>query len=461
MVGYFKKDDMTPNTKSYGNSFFWTLALAAIFMGLFWVPLPTAVSIYGVLFRMKGDQISQISILAMGLGPIIDGFLIAEIFSLIIKPMARWRLEGTTGREKINFCAFAITLVITLIRALGNSYSVKVLVGSYSPYYSSPLLFHFLNVVTLTAGTFLALWIAQLITRFGVGNGFLVLLLAEWFEGLCRHVSKHLGEFVVLSTLGYERFMVLVIYVLFAVIAVFLWKFIAKAPRIPMKLADRKRLWYEISPFPSGLEPHYAAITTLSTTYAFFTFAEIFPHWLKQGWPHIAFECVLIVPLGLLFYNWIYGDIDVFGLSVGNLPTYLKRREKILDKQFLKGIAVLLAGSFLFWMPLDKNIGSLYGITSLGSLIFLLAVVRDFWAQWEFWRFYGPGVELLEMDNVHLASYLKGLFQAEGISFYIQAYGYRRLLFWFDPLYKMRLLVPEEEVEKSRALLATVKYKVV
>ena len=452
---------MTPNTKSYGNSFFWTVALAAIYLGLFWVPLPTAVSLYGTLSNMKGNQIAQISILAMGLSPIIDGFFIAEIFSLIIKPMARWRLEGSAGREKINLCAYAITLVITLIRALGNSFLVLTIVGANSPYYSSLLLFQVLNIAALSAGTFLALWIAQLITRFGVANGFLVLILTGWIEGLWSHLAKYFRELAKLNPLGYEKFMVLVIYALFAVIAVFLWKFIARAPRIPMKLADGKRLWFEISPFPSGLEPHYAAITTLSTTYVFFSYAEIFPHWLKQGWPHIALVCALIVPLGLLFYNWIYGDIDVFGLSVGNLPAYLKKREKILDKQFLKGMAVLLAGSFLFWVPLDKNMGSLYGITSFGSLIFLLAVGRDFWAQWEFWRLYGPGVELLEMDNVHLAAYLKGLFQAEGIPFYIQAYGYRRLLFWFDPLYKMRLLVPEEEMEKSRALLATVKYEVV
>jgi hypothetical protein len=69
-----------------------------------------------------------------------------------------------------------------------------------------------------------------------------------------------------------------------------------------------------------------------------------------------------------------------------------------------------------------------------------------------FWK-HGNSVELIELDNPHLASYLKGLFESRGVDITIQTYHYRRLLFFFGPLTKMRVLIDSEDAGSARELL--------
>jgi hypothetical protein len=67
----------------------------------------------------------------------------------------------------------------------------------------------------------------------------------------------------------------------------------------------------------------------------------------------------------------------------------------------------------------------------------------------------------MELDNMVLASYLKGLFEAEGIPCHFQSFRFRLVMLWLKPLYKVRLLVPEGEVERAQKLIAQVPHQVV
>jgi hypothetical protein len=213
---------------------------------------------------------------------------------------------------------------------------------------------------------------------------------------------------------------------------------------------------------PQSAGIHSFAITILASIAAYTNYFGFRFKWLTEGLSHISLEIFLICLFGWFLYNWFWGEIDVFGLVVGHLPTFIKKRERVLERQFLKAMAVLVAGSFLFWVPFGaNNPESPFWVVSFGVLIAIFAALQDLSAQWLFWKVHGEGVELLEMDNVHLASYLKGLFQAEKVPCHIQAYNFRRLFFIFSPLYKMRLLVPEGGVDRAKELLATVQYQVV
>jgi hypothetical protein len=73
--------------------------------------------------------------------------------------------------------------------------------------------------------------------------------------------------------------------------------------------------------------------------------------------------------------------------------------------------------------------------------------------QWKFpWK-HGRGIELIQLDNPHLASYLKNLFQSKGIDTLVQTYRYRRLLFFFGPLFKMGILVAPEDSGRAMELI--------
>jgi preprotein translocase subunit SecY len=452
------------HARSYVKAAVWTGALTAIFMAMNYIPLPTVNLFLEGSHNFWGKHISDFNILLVGLYPVINAFGFVEFLSLFVTPLSRWRLEGTTGRGKLNQCAWTFSLLFSFANSFGNSFLVKKYVNSFPPViaFHSGLLFHFLNVITLMAGTYLAVWLARVITKVGVGNGFLILSLAAWLKGIFARGIKQILNFQKFNLDGNGWFSMDLMVVLLVLTVIFLWKFIQKAPKIPMKRPDGKILWFEISPLPQSAGIHSFAITILASIAAYTNYFGFRFKWLTEGLSHISLEIFLICLFGWFLYNWFWGEIDVFGLVVGHLPTFIKKRERVLERQFLKAMAVLVAGSFLFWVPFGaNNPESPFWVVSFGVLIAIFAALQDLSAQWLFWKVHGEGVELLEMDNVHLASYLKGLFQAEKVPCHIQAYNFRRLFFIFSPLYKMRLLVPEGGVDRAKELLATVQYQVV
>ncbi len=67
---------------------------------------------------------------------------------------------------------------------------------------------------------------------------------------------------------------------------------------------------------------------------------------------------------------------------------------------------------------------------------------------------------VLTLDNVHLAEYFRARFEREGIPLAIRAYHFRRLLYFFGPLYKMALVVPAAERARAAALVEAVDFKI-
>ncbi len=459
-----------PKIRTYGYSFIWTVILLAIYLGLYYIPLPT-IGFANQLPQSKGTNLSEFNILSMGWMPVVSGFIWVEIISLFLKPFRGWRLAGITGREKLNQCAWGLSFLFALFQSFGTNHLVLEIMHENIPSFSppNPLLFQVLNIVSLMGGTFLCVWIARLITQIGVGNGFLIIFLYGWIKSVLNNILLSFNDFRKLNPTSNELFRFFMLIILMLIALVFLWKFIQKGPRIPVKMANGKRLWFEISPLPMSVGVYIWSLSIISICTIFLIYFRAYGDerlsnlisMMKDGWLHIVLLCILLALFSWVFYNLFYSEIDVFGIGIENLPGRLRKREMILDHQFWKALAVLLAGTILFKLPICFNTGS---DMRMGDLIFFVqafVVIQDILAQMKFCRIHGQGVELLELDNVHLASYLKGLFQVEKIPCHIQAYGYRRLMFMFSPLYKMRLLVPEEEIDRSKVLLSTIDFKVV
>jgi hypothetical protein len=87
------------------------------------------------------------------------------------------------------------------------------------------------------------------------------------------------------------------------------------------------------------------------------------------------------------------------------------------------------------------------------SLIILFAIALDVIEQWRFSWKHGRGIELIELDNPHLASCLKNIFKLSGVDAVVQTYRYRQLLFFLGPLTKMRILVASKDTNRARELI--------
>ena len=137
-----------------------------------------------------------------------------------------------------------------------------------------------------------------------------------------------------------------------------------------------------------------------------------------------------------------------------NLPSGVQLNDDVerrLRNQVIESTAVLAGGSaiLLIMEHLFKHVL----IINYVNLIILFAIALDAIEQLKFMWKHGRSVELIELDNPHLASYLKSLFESRGVDAVVQTYHFRRLLFFFAPLTKMRMLIASEDVELARKLL--------
>lgn len=136
---------------------------------------------------LGGGGLSQISLFAIGVSPYITAQIIIQLLSTdLIPPLARLAKSGEKGRKKIE----VITRVVTLPLAIIQAYAIITLIAtqqqaasmvsfsSSMPFEVQSPMFYFFYITLMTVGTYVAIFIADLITKRGVGNGINVLILA-------------------------------------------------------------------------------------------------------------------------------------------------------------------------------------------------------------------------------------------------------------------------------------------
>lgn len=129
----------------------------------------------------SGGSLSNFSIIMMGLGPYINAAIIMQLMTRVIPQLESLNKEGEAGRRKIN----QYTRLLTLPLAIVQSIAMVILIQQTSIQVANtdligqPSIFEwFLMVTTMTAGTMLLMWMGELITERGVGNGISLIIVA-------------------------------------------------------------------------------------------------------------------------------------------------------------------------------------------------------------------------------------------------------------------------------------------
>ncbi|MDP4030774.1 MAG: preprotein translocase subunit SecY [Patescibacteria group bacterium] len=162
-----------------------TLAILAIFRLLAVIPVPgidrqalaqlfSGNQILGLLDIFSGGTLANFSILALGLAPYINASIVLQLLTMIFPKLEALSKEGEFGREKINQYTRLLTVPLSAVQAVGM---VALLKNQQIISFAQPL--SVVNVVfTMIAGTMLLVWLGELLTEFGVGNGISVLIFA-------------------------------------------------------------------------------------------------------------------------------------------------------------------------------------------------------------------------------------------------------------------------------------------
>lgn len=122
----------------------------------------------------SGGTLANFSILALGLNPYINASIILQLLTLVFPSLEELQKEGEAGRAKINQYTRFITVPLAILQAIGMYFLLhsQGIVGNLTPELIIGLL------ATMTAGTIFAMWLGELITEYGIGNGISLLIFA-------------------------------------------------------------------------------------------------------------------------------------------------------------------------------------------------------------------------------------------------------------------------------------------
>ncbi|AKM82734.1 TPA: preprotein translocase subunit SecY [Candidatus Berkelbacteria bacterium] len=123
--------------------------------------------IFGLFNMFSGGAMENFSVILMGVGPYITATIIFQLLTMIIPAMDELNKEGESGRAKINYWTRIATVPLALVQSFSmiRILQSQSILGSLEPLQWATIL------VSVTAGTILLMWLGELITENGIGNG--------------------------------------------------------------------------------------------------------------------------------------------------------------------------------------------------------------------------------------------------------------------------------------------------
>jgi preprotein translocase subunit SecY len=149
-------------------------------------------SILGFLNLFSGGSLSRLSLFALGIMPYITASIILQLLTVVVPSLERLSKEGEVGQQKITQYTRYLTVglafgqslgYVFLFRSLGSQTGTSV-VGTLTPTKV------FLIVISLTAGCTLLMWLGELITQHGVGNGISLLIFSSIASRIPEGITK-------------------------------------------------------------------------------------------------------------------------------------------------------------------------------------------------------------------------------------------------------------------------------
>ena len=142
--------------------------------------------VLNLLNTFSGGGLSRIALFALGIMPYITASIILQLLQVVIPSLEKLKKEGEVGQQRIT----QYTRYLTVGLAFGQAIGYVFLFRSFSAQAGQPLIENFdaprvfLIVLCLTAGCVLVMWLGELITQRGIGNGISLMIFASIVAGL-------------------------------------------------------------------------------------------------------------------------------------------------------------------------------------------------------------------------------------------------------------------------------------
>src|SRR3989338_317502 len=244
LEAFWRKVRLIIEDETLRNRVLFVLGALIVFRVLAAIPIPgidaAALANYlgnnqflGLLNIFSGGGFSTLSIMMIGVSPYITASIVMQL-STVLSPRlkALYQEEGDAGRQRFMQYSRYLTVPLAFIQAFGFLLLLQQqgIVPQLSP------LSLVTNVFVIAAGSMLLMWIGELISEFGVGNGVSLLIFAGIVAGLPVQISQFVFAFDIAQIPTYVRFIAAAVVILLGVV------FITEAERpIPVTYARRVR----------------------------------------------------------------------------------------------------------------------------------------------------------------------------------------------------------------------------
>ncbi|MEK9185283.1 MAG: preprotein translocase subunit SecY [Patescibacteria group bacterium] len=313
MSNFLHKLRLVSQDKVLRTRIFFTLFILIVFRFLATIPIPGIDSLrleqflsgndfFGLLNIFSGGGLSNISIMMLGVSPYITATIIMQLMTIIFPKMKElYQEEGEVGRKKFSQYSRMLTVPLGIVQGFGFSALLKSqgVLGAMSTYETA------ITIVVITAASVLLMWLGELITEFGIGNGVSLII----FSGIVAALPSALGQLV--FAFDPSRIPVYLAFLAMALIVIWGVVVITEAERpIPVTYAKRVRgskVYGGVSTYlplrvnQAGVIPIIFALSIL-----------LFPQMIFQFLANVSnatIQSISATALSILANQWFYAGI--------------------------------------------------------------------------------------------------------------------------------------------------------
>lgn len=190
-------------------------------------------SILGLVDIFSGGGLSNLSIMMLGVGPYITGSIIMQLLTMVFPRLkALYHEEGEAGRKRFSQYSRMLTVPLAIMQAFAFMVILtkKGVLPELSPFEMAT------NISIVTAGSILLMWLGELMTEFGIGNGVSMLIFAGIVAQIPSGIRQLAISFEPSQVPMYIGFIVLAVVIIYGVV------FMTEAERpVPVTYAKRVR----------------------------------------------------------------------------------------------------------------------------------------------------------------------------------------------------------------------------
>lgn len=314
-----------------------TFGLLLVFKAGTYIPIPlvstTSIkqilegnSFLTVLNAFSGGGLSNFSILALGISPYITSSIVIQMLQLVIPKFKEWGESGEVGKQKLNRITRYTTIVVAMIQALLIIFSLgsnplNILINDLIQYQSMAWLFYIYMAIVITAGSAFTMWLADLITRHGIGNGSSMIISAGIISSIPRMFITLSNKYLVSPT-ALNVFLFILIVVLYVAMIVGVVFFEGAVRNIPVQYANRQVTSQKGSEIPVKLNsanviPVIFASTIMSIPLTIIgvmglnTSTSTGAYWIDQVFSNHQPIGMLLYIVLIVFFSFFYSFMQV------------------------------------------------------------------------------------------------------------------------------------------------------